>query len=128
MSGDPNPKPVRVKQPTTMPQGERRVLYRRTGGNCDWCGTFMGYEDMDAHHRLKRGPGTWALSNIAGVHHLCHVLNPGSIHMNPKLAKQRGFIIPVEQARLFGLGPIEINGWLWTLNDDGTRTTMEVPF
>ena len=125
------PKPASRKKtppPAILAQGERKRLYDRTKGRCDWCGRTMAYESMDAHHRLRRGPGTWALSNIAGVHHDCHVLQPMSIHQNPEEARNRGFIVPVRQAELFGLPPIEIGGYLWILHDDGTRESMELPF
>ena len=123
-----------MAEAATLSRDERERLYERTGGVCDWCGMGMRYEDMDAHHRkLRRRGGTWALSNIAGVHHDCHVNQPGSIHMNPNLAERRGFMLSQYAADTIPLSMtfIQLHGQfgpLVHLHDDGTTTPAELPF
>jgi hypothetical protein len=117
-----------------MPADERDRLWERTKGICEWCGKGMRRSDMDAHHRLTRRHGGWELSNVVGVHHDCHVLQPESIHQNPRLARRKGFIRsryeePDPASKGLRATPI-IEMWdgLWELKDDGTKEPVEVPF
>lgn len=76
----------------------RRVLFDRSEGQCPWCGAGMHFRDMHAHHRLLRSAGgTWALSNIVGIHGDCHNVQPKSIHQEPKRAYALGAMIRGQQ-------------------------------
>lgn len=117
-----------MTMPKAMPRGRRQELFDRTGGTCEWCGRGMAIEDMDMHHRkLRSALGGWELSNLLGVHHLCHTADGGwgSIHGNVAAAVSRGGIV-----RVFD-DPREVpvvdykgaRGWAVRLTDEGEVET-----
>lgn len=121
----PAPKPGkkagrRPKEPDPpMTREQREELYLRTEGNCEWCGLGMSVDEMHAHHRKRRSQGgLWSLRNIVGVHGYCHVIDGKSIHQNPKLAQERGFLL--KQGQLAELVPIvDCAGRSWWLEPAG---------
>lgn len=84
----------------------------------------MDLESFAAHHRLLRSQGgSWALSNIIGVHHDCHNVQPASVHQNPRSAYALGVMIrtkrfPPAELPVFDRG----TGSWWLQDDDGERT------
>ena len=114
------PKTVTVA-PKTLTKANREKLWTRQHGLCPWCGNPLrsaDVEHMAAHHRLLRSHGgTWNLSNIVGLHHNCHNVQPESVHQNPDHAYRMGFMI-----RQSTLTPLEIPVYVlrygWKLADD----------
>lgn len=103
-----------------MDPAVRAALFVRTAGYCDWCGRPMEEDAMAAHHRKRVSQGgTWALSNLAGCHHMCHNGFTDAIHLAPLKAREAGFLVPVwHDPRLV---PLLLHGARWvTLHDDGT--------
>jgi hypothetical protein len=109
--------------PKSLTKKARLELFNRQHGICPWCGHGLNYEDMHAHHRLLRGQGgTWDLANIVGLHGVCHDVQPGSVHQEPKRAYALGFMI-----RMGLLSPAQIPlhsraTFEWRL--PGAETTM----
>lgn len=111
----------------TLSSNARRLLYERTGGWCEWCGTHLWEDTFDAHHRrLRSRGGSWALSNLVAVHPWCHTNQPKSIHMQPRLAKVRGFMVSAwsEPDSI----PVELPTGLYWLLDDGERHPVQIGF
>lgn len=111
----------------TLRPEQRRLLFERTGGACEWCGRVLWEERFDAHHRqLRSRGGTWALSNLVAVHPECHTNDAGSIHMHPRLAKSRGFMVSAwADPRAI---PVEVGHVLYWLLDDGAMTPVQINF
>lgn len=107
--------------PKLLPSA-RKLLYTRSHGLCDVCGTGMLYDDMHAHHRLlKSHGGTWALDNILGIHGDCHNVQPKSLHQNPKWSYERGYMVKSWCTKPGDI-PILLRGFSWyLLNADGSR-------
>jgi 5-methylcytosine-specific restriction endonuclease McrA len=74
-----------------MPVALRQVIYLRSQGMCDRCGTRLPEQGWHAHHRQLRsrgGPDTPA--NLAVLCARCHDL----VHRHPKEATARGWMVP----------------------------------
>lgn len=75
-----------------MDKEVRHAVWERCKGWCEWCGLPLDPESFDFHHRQ----GTTKIDLVANgvaVCHFCHVIAPKSIHQNPRIARDRGFII-----------------------------------
>lgn len=112
--------------PKSLTKRDRLTLHDRQGGICPWCGQHVDVEAMHAHHRLLRSAGgTWALSNILGLHGWCHNVQPGSVHQEPKRSYGLGFML-----RRSLMQPSEIPFYVrwaaeWWLPDaDGGKTII----
>ena len=69
------------------------AVLNRAGNYCEACG--LSGADFALHHRrLKSQGGKDEVCNLIAVHHKCHNLGTHSIHMRPKLAIDRGQIVP----------------------------------
>ena len=69
------------------------IVLDRAKGYCEKCGEAG--EDMALHHRkLKSRGGKDSVANLMVVHHKCHNLGTGSIHMNPANATVAGWMVP----------------------------------
>jgi len=50
---------------------------------------------MALHHRkLKSRGGKDSVSNLIRIHHSCHNLKSDSVHLNPKKAEAKGYMVP----------------------------------
>lgn len=72
----------------------RALVFERSGGYCEFCCRSLS-DSWALHHRqLKSQGGKDVPENLVAVHHECHNLGTNSIHLNPKMAKERGYIVP----------------------------------
>lgn len=68
------------------------LVTERSQGCCEVCG--LPGESMALHHRkLKSRGGKDCASNLIAVHHQCHNLGTRSIHLNPAVAEQNGWMV-----------------------------------
>lgn len=75
-----------------MKQSIVDLVIKRAGGYCEKCG--RPGSDMALHHRkLKSRGGKDSVSNLIHVHHECHNLGTDSIHLNPGLAGDKGWMV-----------------------------------
>lgn len=71
----------------------REQALARCGGYCERCGIPLG-EDFALHHRkLKSRGGKDHISNLICLHHHCHNMGNGSVHLAPEEATRRGLIV-----------------------------------
>lgn len=74
----------------------REAVYSQQNGICWWCGFRLpsGIQEWAFHHRkLKSRGGLNEACNGIALHHRCHNIYPESVHQNPKLATDRGFMV-----------------------------------
>ena len=69
------------------------LVIARAAGYCERCGG-PALESMALHHRkLKSRGGKDTPSNLIWVHHSCHNLATDSIHLAPKEATAKGYMV-----------------------------------
>jgi len=69
------------------------LVEARAGYYCETCGG-PALESMALHHRkLKSRGGKDSVSNLIRVHHECHNLGTNSIHKNPSIATDKGWMV-----------------------------------
>ena len=109
--------------PAKLTKTARQALFDRHAGQCPWCGFGMRFEDMHAHHRLLRSHGgTWALSNIVGVHRDCHTVLSKSIHQSPLRAYSLGFMVRTRMVAPSEIPLFDLStGAHYLLDDNGKR-------
>lgn len=72
---------------------DRKALYERCKGSCEFCGGVLP-ESWAAHHRkLRSQGGKDDLENVVALHHECHNLGTNSVHLNPKQSYEDGFMV-----------------------------------
>jgi len=72
---------------------DRKALYKRCKGMCEYCGGDLP-ESWAAHHRkLRSQGGTNNIENAVALHHECHNLGTNSVHLNPKKSYANGFMV-----------------------------------
>lgn len=70
-----------------------KTVQARAGNYCETCGGVAS-DSMALHHRkLKSRGGIDAPSNLIQVHHECHNLGTQSIHANPSMATDKGWMV-----------------------------------
>lgn len=95
----------------------------RAAGRCERCGSPA--QSPALHHRkLRSRGGKDELSNVVALHHACHNLTTGSVHLSPKKATTEGWLVsswddPATTPVLYWTGELVL------LNLDGTSTTLE---
>ena len=97
------------------------LVIARAACYCERCGG-PALESMALHHRkLKSRGGKDTPSNLIWIHHSCHNLATDSIHLAPKAATAKGFMVSSWQdpAQTPMLTP---EGLMVLLADDGTIT------
>ena len=76
----------------------REVLLLRQAGVCWWCLTPItdasGAGCAEHHRKSRKHPDAERVSNKVLLHHVCHNLGTGSVHLNVAEARRRGFIVP----------------------------------
>ena len=76
-----------------MDQKVVEIVKARAGDYCETCGT-SAQVSMALHHRkLKSRGGQDSPANLIRIHHKCHNLDTKSIHMNPSMAEQKGWMV-----------------------------------
>jgi hypothetical protein len=71
----------------------RKALYERCKGMCEFCGGVLS-ENWAAHHRkLRSQGGKDDLDNVVALHHECHNLGTNSVHLNPQKSYDDGFMV-----------------------------------
>jgi len=71
----------------------RKALYERCKGCCEFCGGALP-ENWAAHHRkLRSQGGKDDLDNVVALHHECHNLGTNSVHLNPQKSYEDGFMV-----------------------------------
>ena len=72
----------------------RALVYARSTGYCEKCGSQLG-ENWALHHRkLKSRGGKDEVANFIALHHGCHNLYTESVHLNPADAERKGYMVP----------------------------------
>lgn len=70
-----------------------KLVEERAGNYCETCGG-SALESMALHHRkLKSRGGKDSVANLIRVHHSCHNLGTDSIHANPSMATDKGWMV-----------------------------------
>lgn len=107
-----------------LPKEIRDAVYRRSEGRCEKCGIGMARSSMVVHHRkLRSRGGTDELSNLIGVTASCHNAATDSIHFNPKIAEEFGYMTPAWENT--ENHKILLWGELWALlKDDGSMESV----
>jgi len=96
-----------------------KLVEARAGHYCETCGG-PALESMALHHRkLKSRGGKDSAANLIRVHHSCHNLGTNSIHANPAMATDKGWMVsswsePQDEPMLLPDG-----SWV-LLKDDGS--------
>lgn len=71
----------------------RKALYERCKGMCEFCGGVLP-ESWAAHHRkLRSQGGKDDIENVVALHHECHNLGTNSVHLNPQRSYADGFMV-----------------------------------
>jgi hypothetical protein len=71
----------------------RALVYTRARGYCEKCGSLLS-DNWALHHRkLRSRGGKDTPENLMALHHECHNLATHSVHNNPALAKEQGFMV-----------------------------------
>lgn len=59
---------------------------------CPVCGLHLS--EVAVHHRLlRKHGGTDSAVNLLALHPWCHNIAPGSVHQNPALAYEKGWLV-----------------------------------
>lgn len=102
----------------------RSLVWSRARGYCEKCGKVLS-DNWALHHRkLRSRGGLDTADNLLALHHECHNLATNSIHNNPKIAKEMGYMVSSWD------NPAEIplllpNGDIVTLTEEGTYRLLE---
>lgn len=71
----------------------RSLVWARARGYCERCGGALS-DNWALHHRkLRSRGGEDTADNLVALHHECHNLASHSVHNNPALAKETGFMV-----------------------------------
>ena len=71
----------------------RELVFSRSKGYCELCGTQLP-EGWAIHHRkLRSRGGKDEVENLVALHHTCHNTGTDSVHLNPKKATLKGFMV-----------------------------------
>jgi hypothetical protein len=92
------------------------MLLHRCNHRCERCGQLL--TSMERHHRIRRRDGGDRLSNLLALHPRCHAY----ITEHPEEAKANGWIVSALGTTGPDEAPVRIDGTLWLLRDDGTKT------
>lgn len=71
----------------------REIVFKRCNGYCEKCGLPLTNEWALHHRKLKSRGGKDTASNLLALHHKCHNTGTHSVHLNPKIATQQGYMV-----------------------------------
>lgn len=102
----------------------RQIVWTRARGYCEKCGKPLN-ESWALHHRkLRSRGGKDSPDNLLALHHECHNTGTYSVHLNPKMAKEFGYM--VSQWQEPAECPVTLpNGDIVTLTEEGTYNYLE---
>ena len=72
----------------------RETIYTRCSGYCERCGLPLQLDFALHHRKLKSRGGKNTIQNLVALHHHCHNLGTGSVHLDPDEATRRGLMVP----------------------------------
>lgn len=76
-----------------MKQELREAVFERDR-YCVKCGNILR-DPVAVHHRkLRKHGGLDALSNLVALCSPCHNIAPNSVHQNPSLSYEKGYLVP----------------------------------
>ena len=96
----------------------------RCAGVCWWCDRPLGGTGV-RHHRMRRRDGGDRLANLLLLHPWCHNVSSGSVHQEPRAAKERGFIVPSWADPL--TYPVAVRDQWYVLSDEGLMMIASAP-
>ena len=70
------------------------IVRERAAGYCEKCGTPATLSMAIHHRKLRSRGGKDTPANLLWVHHECHNLATDSIHSQPALAEDKGWMCP----------------------------------
>ena len=102
----------------------RNIVLARCKGYCEKCGGGLD-ENFALHHRkLRSRGGKDTPDNLVALHHECHNLGTNSVHLNIKMATERGLIVP-SYATPSEFPLLLPNGFIVTLTVEGKYKNAE---
>ena len=100
-----------------------QIVVDRAKGFCEKCGG-AATASMALHHRkLKSRGGKDSASNLIWVHHICHNLGTHSIHSQPALSADKGWMVS-SWAEPHESPLVKPDGTIVLLQDDGTEAIL----
>lgn len=60
---------------------------------CAVCGLPLPVTPAIHHRKLRKHGGSDDLSNLIALHHACHNIAPKSVHQNPRLSYENGWLV-----------------------------------
>lgn len=102
----------------------REAVISRCQNYCEMCGNALTNTFALHHRKLKSRGGKDTLDNLIALHHKCHNLGTESVHLNIKMATERGYIVPSYATP--SDYPLHLaNGSIVTLSAEGTYIYLE---
>lgn len=102
------------------------IVQQRANGYCEVCGGIARGNAALHHRKLRSRGGKDEVSNLIYIHHECHNLGTNSIHLNPAMAEDKGWMVPSwkepqESPMLYADGNFVL------LNNDGSIRKLGKP-
>ena len=104
---------VQEKSTALLDKQIAETVLARARGFCERCG--VPSHDLALHHRkLKSRGGKDEVANLVAVCHKCHNLGTHSIHLRPKEATEKGWMVSAYQnpedvpVSIFGRNPVRL--------------------
>ena len=114
---------VHEKSTALLDRQVAETVLARARGYCERCG--VPSHDLALHHRkLRSRCGKDEVSNLVAVCHKCHNLGTESIHLNPRKATAKGWMVPTYgETELY---PLHLaDGRIVTLDNEGNYNKIE---
>ena len=73
---------------------ELRLAVLERDRYCPVCSRHLDGVVAVHHRKLRSQGGKDSLANLIGLHSSCHNIAPSSVHQNPSLAYERGWMVP----------------------------------
>jgi len=76
-----------------MEKSLREIVFARSKGYCEFCGKPLPASWAIHHRKLRSRGGRDEVENLVALHHNCHNLGTKSVHLNPSMSEQKGFMV-----------------------------------